>query len=67
MDLFIIIAIIAVSKEVYRPPAAQGKPASFKLHDEEQTNASRSKLFLIFKIFDFFFHFYSNKVEPIEI
>lgn len=57
MDLFIIIVIIAVSKEVYRPPAAQGKPASFKLHDEEQTNASRSKISFIFSNFWNFFSF----------
>ncbi|KFM57210.1 Eukaryotic translation initiation factor 2A, partial [Stegodyphus mimosarum] len=31
-----------VSKEVYRPPGAQGKPASFKLHEEEQPKISSS-------------------------
>lgn len=31
-----------VSKQAYRPPAAQGKPASFKLHDEESVDASQN-------------------------
>ncbi|XP_071035620.1 eukaryotic translation initiation factor 2A [Parasteatoda tepidariorum] len=29
-----------ISKEVYRPPGAQGKQASFKLHDEEDSKTS---------------------------
>lgn len=29
-----------MSKLAYRPPAAQGKPASFKLHEEEAANAA---------------------------
>lgn len=33
-----------VSKQIYRPPAAQGKPASFKLHDEEKSNSTSQNI-----------------------